>query len=73
MSTPTEAIANIQQIRGMVRDGNIMRKALNDIHDRAVAGMGEWACVQPPYLPANMEALHDIVEFCDDALLQISE
>lgn len=67
---PKEAIANVEQIRGLVHEINILRAALNDIRSIAASGMGEWSSVQPPYLPAEMEVLHDIVAACDEAVQQ---
>lgn len=44
-----------------------LKKAIAEISDYALSQMGEWSCVQPPYLPADMEVLHDIVEMCENA------
>lgn len=37
----------------------------NAIQELAV-GMGEWACVNPPYLPADMEVMHDACNTLSD-------
>ena len=64
---PKEAIANVEQIRGLVSEVSKLRAALNEVRELAVNGMGEWSPVQPPYLPADMEVLHDIIAACDEA------
>lgn len=65
---PKEAIANVKQIRGLVHEVNVLRAALDEVRSMAENGMGEWSSVQPPYLPADMEVLHDIVAACDEAV-----
>lgn len=47
-----------------------LKKALGEIKDYAESQMGEWSCVQPPYLPAEMEVLYDIIEMCESGLTQ---
>ena len=64
---PKEAIANVEQIRGLVHEGNVLRAALTEIKEYAESQMGEWSSVQPPYLPAEMEVLYDIIEMCESA------
>lgn len=62
-----EAIADVESIRNLVHERNVLRAAIDEIRSMAEAGMGEWVSVQPPYLPADMEVLYDIVAACDES------
>ncbi len=64
---PQKAIANVEQIRGLVRESNVLRDALTEIKEYAETQMGEWSGVVPPYLPENMEPFYKIIEMCESA------
>lgn len=38
-----------------------LENSIENIIQICASGMGEWASVQPPHLPAEMEVLHDVI------------
>jgi len=49
-----------------------LERILSEISDASRSGMGEWYGVVPPYLPANIEVLYDILEWTDEALAPVA-
>ena len=54
----------------IVKQRNELLSTLLEIQNYAESQMGEWSCVQPPYLPADMEVLYDIIKMCESELTQ---
>jgi len=43
-----------------------LKKKIEKIEEYSISQMGQWSCVVPPHLPADMEVLYDIIQMCQE-------